>query len=35
VGVFTLALSDPPGEWTVRATDVLTGVKGETRFTLK
>jgi len=34
-GVFHLALNDPAGEWTVRATDVLTGVKGEAKFTLK
>jgi hypothetical protein len=35
VGVLNLALNDAPGEWTVRATDVLTGVKGEAKFTLK
>jgi len=34
-GLCNLALNDPNGEWTVRATDVLTGVKGEAKFTLK
>ncbi len=29
---FDLALNDSPGRWTVRVTDVATGVKGEAAF---
>ncbi len=34
-GQIAFALSDVPGEWTVRVTEILTGAKGETKFTLK
>ena len=34
-GVFHFAVNDTPGEWTVKATDVLTGKSGEAKFTLK
>jgi len=32
---FPLALDDPPGEWTVEATDVLTNTKASAAFTVK
>jgi hypothetical protein len=33
-GSFQLALNDAPGKWTITATDVATGVKGEATFTV-
>ena len=33
-GSFPLALSDPPGEWTLTARDVATGVEDSATFTL-
>ena len=34
-GQFRLALNDPTGAWTIRATDVATGVSGEARITVE
>ncbi len=34
-GVFHLAIGEMSGEWTIRVTDILTGTRGEVKFTLK
>lgn len=34
-GVFHLGIGEMPGEWTIRVTDILTGTRGEAKFTLK
>ena len=34
-GVFHLGVGEMSGEWTIRVTVVLTGTKGEAKFTLK
>jgi hypothetical protein len=33
-GEFQLALNDAPGKWTITATDVATGMRGEGTFTV-